>query len=358
MVPQLPAKESTACSAEKLLIWMGQVLKAATKANGDVPPASLAFDGGTKNSMINKVFLGCIPPTQLADMVFWKRLSFMDVPVMLFPFKLAHLDAKFPMVACNGPYHVSKRASLQALSGARKVMWGSIAVCYASMLKGGLSLKAFCCQDSQSDKQAAQRLNVCQAPRDFDDWGVRVHAFVIGLCQSGWASAAAFEQEDQQKNLLTCYYLVLLGAMFAQYKHARFWERHFLPGQTVKNLLALCGHGILGNLMDAGWADFRTELTIEKAFSEVKRPYRGVPNTKDAILGAHLHHLRQLKALRSKPSPLADASTPRTPLSMERTKVLGKQALQDACMFQALITLDGHTAEETLGELLVVLFCF
>lgn len=66
------------------------------------------------------------------------------------------------------------------------------------------------------------------------------------------------------------------------------WESKFLPAQAVKNMLALCGHGILGNLStDAGCTDFRTELPIEKAFSEVKRPFLGQPNTKDCILGTH-----------------------------------------------------------------------
>eukprot|EP00434_Breviolum_minutum_P032853 symbB.v1.2.029056.t1/scaffold3142.1/size62523/1 len=345
LVPQMPAKDTVSCSATKLLAWMGTLLREATKANGDLPPSSIAFDGGTKNSMLNKVLLGCIPRDDLLDYSFWHRLSFATVSAPMFPYKLCKVDGQHPLVGCNGPYHVAKRVSLQVLSGIRKVFWGSVGVCYASMLKGGLSLKAFACQDPQSDKQCAQRFNVAHACRDFDDFGVRLHSMIFGLCQSGWTSASAFTAEEQQKNLFSCFYLVLLNAMHQQGKNPQKWESKFLALQTIKNVLGLCGHGILGTLMDAGLADYRTEITIEKAFSEVKRNYRGMPNTKDCVLGTHLHHLRQLRSLQKKDASF-DPLPPIQPISMQRTQVLASEALKAACKLQSLITLTPLTAAE------------
>lgn len=345
MVPQMPANDSVACSAHKLLHWMGSLMKEATEANGDLPPSSLAFDGGTKNAMLNKVLLGCVLPKDLKEFPFWNKCSFESVPVPLFPFKLAKLEGKHPVVGSNGPWHITKRFSLHGLSGARKIWWGSVGVDYACSLLGGMSTKAFCCADPQSDRQAALRLNIGSFKKDWDDWGVRLHALVAGLFQSGWTSASVFTQEQQQHNLFSCYFLVLLNVMHQQSKGGR-WEDRFLPAQTVKNVLALCGHGILGNLMDAGFPDLRTEIPIERGFSEVKRPYRGMPTTKDCILGTHLHHLRQLRSLHKKPSPIKPVSPPRKPLTMARAEVLANDALSAACEFQRCITLRDTTAKE------------
>lgn len=352
MVPQAPAAETAACSSKALLYLMGFVMQGASRGNGDVPPASLAFDGGTKNSLLNKVLLGLVSRTDLLEYPFWPRLTLQPVNAPMFPYKLCLLDGKYAIVGCCGPYHVAKRFSVHALSGNRKVWWGSIPVCYAAMLAGGLAFKSFVCSDPQSDKQCAQRLCMAFVKGDFDDWGVRVHAVVCGLVQSGWASASAFSLEEQQTNLFTGYYLLLLNVMHQQQKTPGKWESKFLPAQTVKNMLSLCGHGILGNLSaDAGCADFRTELPIEIAFSEVKRPFRGQPNTKDCILGTHRHHLRQLKSLKQTPSPVPAPDPARLPLSEEKSKALARVALTSACKFQSLITLGKKSAEEWSKDL-------
>ena len=117
MMPQLPVKEEASSSAGKLLNFMGMVMKAATRANGDLPPSSIAFDGGTKNVMLHKVLLGLIPPHELSDFPFWHRLQFTSIEAPLFPFKLGKLDGVHPIVGSSGPYHVSKRFSLHAISG-------------------------------------------------------------------------------------------------------------------------------------------------------------------------------------------------------------------------------------------------
>ena len=346
MMPQLPVKEEARSSARKLLNFIGMVMKEATRSNGDLPPSSIAFDGGTKNVMLHKVLLGLVPPHELCDFPFWHRLQFTSIEAPLFPFKLGKLDGVHPIVGSSGPYHVSKRFSLHAISGIRKVCWGSISVCYAAMLKGGLAFKAFVCQDPQSDKQSSQRLNMQHACRDFDDWGVRIHAMIGGLFQSGWASASGFSQAQQQENLFTCYYIVLLQVMWQCEKGDGKWESKFLPSQTVKNVLGLCGHGILGNLMDAGFPDYRTELPIEQAFGEVKRPFRGSPNLKDCILGSHLHHLRQLRSLSKNPSPVPEPAALRQGLTKEHTVELAKHGFRSACIFQSLITITSKTPKE------------
>ena len=78
---------------------------------------------------------------------------------------------------------MGKRFTLHAISGIRKVQWGSVAVDFAASLLGGLSLRAFTCSNPQSDLQSSQRLNVIYCQEDWDDFGVRLHATIASLFQ-------------------------------------------------------------------------------------------------------------------------------------------------------------------------------
>lgn len=90
MVPSVPGKRPAA----SVFDLAGLVLSEATAGNDNLPPASMAYDGGTFNCMVNAALLGLLPPESLKGHVFWEDCSPSAIGgIPCFPFKLLILDS-------------------------------------------------------------------------------------------------------------------------------------------------------------------------------------------------------------------------------------------------------------------------
>ena len=263
---------------------MGIILEEATRANGGIPQCSISFDGGTKNASLFKVLLGLKEGSDLSALPFWSKCATLKICLPCFPFEQVRYLNKFIVVGNCGPFHVGKRFTLHAISGIRKVQWGSVAVDFAASLLGGLSLRAFTCSNPQSDLQSSQRLNVIYCQEDWDDFGVRLHATIASLFQSGTVAACGFTLKQQVENLQTCHYIMLLNWMNARVTYMRDWSQHFFPAQTIMGVLGICASGIIASLGDLGYADMRTEIPVERFFGQIKSHFRGTCGVKDKFL--------------------------------------------------------------------------
>ena len=88
MVPSVPGKRP----ASNLFHLAGAVLAAATAGNSNLPPASLAYDGGTFNCMVNAALLGLMPSESMQGSEFWKFCSPCSIGnIPCFPFRLLML---------------------------------------------------------------------------------------------------------------------------------------------------------------------------------------------------------------------------------------------------------------------------
>ena len=122
----------------------------------------------------------------------------------------------------------------------------------------------------------------CQ--EDWDDFGVRLHATIASLFQSGTVAACGFTLKQQVENLLTCHYIMLLNWMNARVTYMRDWSQHFFPAQTIMGVLGICASGIIASLGDLGYADMRTEIPVERFFGQIKSHFRGTCGVKDKFL--------------------------------------------------------------------------
>lgn len=91
MVPSVPGRRP----ASNILDLAGAVLAEATSANDNLPPASMAYDGGTFNCLVNAALLGVLKDVDMKGHAFWEHCQPSAIPgIPCFPFKLLMLDVR------------------------------------------------------------------------------------------------------------------------------------------------------------------------------------------------------------------------------------------------------------------------
>lgn len=89
MVPSLPGKRP----GSVMLNVAGMVLAELTAGNADLPPSSLAYDGGTFNSLVNAALLGLLSVESMKGHAFWEQCTPCSIGSLpCFPFRLLMLD--------------------------------------------------------------------------------------------------------------------------------------------------------------------------------------------------------------------------------------------------------------------------
>ena len=155
---------------------------------------------------------------------------------------------------------------------------------------GGLSSKSYAGTQRQSDKQAAQVLNMRHFREDWDAFGHVIFAYLEAILLSPWNCTDLYENIEQMLfNNLCGYYFVGMNIMVLQKEFGDDWTAHFLPLVTVQNTFSDVGHLVARCLFFPAQVPFllpkQRELAIEWHFGGVKSPYRGMPKYKDMIIG-------------------------------------------------------------------------
>lgn len=225
-----------------------------------------------------------------------------------------------------------KRYTLHLTSSCKVITFGAVSVQLVSLLKSGLSVKAYVHANPMSDKQAAYRLNPGFFGGSWQDPGPVICAVVLCLLLSGWQACRGFSREEQFLNVMSAYYLVLLGFSTARTKHGSNSSKHFWHITTVRNLLSLAGHAVLAHIYwdrEVPWMPrCREERICEHMYGEAKKPFRGSPSFKDALYGFQAHHAR----LHQKGVPTPQGESVEA-LGVDRASVLAERALGAACRF-------------------------
>ena len=163
--------------------------------------------------------------------------------------------------------------------------------------------------------------------------------YVASLISCAWSGSKAFSLKEATSNALLGYYILLVQTFAAFKKHGRHWSKHFLPAQTVRSMMDLCGHIVLASHFwpvdqDLGWnPSAREECSIERYFGRIKAHTRGNPSLKDCLYGATFEHAKNLRMSESLWGSFQCRIE--TPLGQEELQQMAEQALGDACVFQA-----------------------
>lgn len=252
----------------------------------------------------------------------------------------------------NDPFHIMKRYSHHLATGCRVVRMGAFMVNLTPLVRGGLSLRALSSDDVQSDRDYAKRMCGSYAQRCWDSYGALIAQFLNSLIISGTSACSKFSLRQGAANALMAYYLLLIMVREAQATGQSHWKEKFIPVQTTRNLLDLCGHIILASRhwpADLPWRPkSRAESCIEQYFGRVKAYSRGSPTIKDSLYGmasVHSSQLRQSDVLSAAQVPCQE------PLSAEELGALAEEALSNACEFQAWISRD-QTPDQVRESLL------
>ena len=317
-------------------------MKAVAQANGGLAPLAAAWDCGGANQLINAMYLGLLPTSVVRSLPFFSDATMEKIDIPCFTFRALFAKGGF-MSGCNDPNHVMKRYSHHLVTGCRHIRMGSYLVNLTPMIRQGLSLRALGCDDIQSDVDMARRMCSSYTPEAWDSFGIIIAQYINGLITSGWTACKSFTLREGCANVMTAYYLLLIMVKEAQGGGRGQFKEKFLPVQTTRNLLDLCGHLILAARHWPGSAPWlpvsRAEACIERWFGNVKGFTRGASTVKDAVYGqAHVHasQLRESDALMDLAAPCE------VPLTDGELQALANQALDDACDFQVWLMGDWH----------------
>ena len=321
-----------------------------------------------------------------------RRLNALDLPMWAYrglAFKTHFLSGN------NDSLHVLKRLTFH-FTGCRLCRIGSFYTNLTPMVSAGLSVRALACDDIQSDKDCARRLNSGYLPKSFSSVGCCLAQYLASLLGSAWNASDDFSMRESLSNSLLCYYALLMQCMLAMEVSKKDWSKHFIPVQTLRSCLDLVGHYVLSchhwprgegyhgisavfpcascmvyhvvscritlhhvvsccmTLYDAlgthcathelqfsrktahtgtPWRPkSREERTIEGGFGQIKAYSRGSPCIKDSIFGQYLVHCKQLRC-----SSAWDGWTGKCTeaVSADELAAIARQSLQDAAQLQA-----------------------
>ena len=122
----------------------------------------------------------------------------------------------------------------------RKVCWSGIWTELVGLVPSGLSVRAYCNTDAQSDKQAAQKLSPACLKGKWHEYGAVICGYIASLLSSAWAGARGFSLRQALLNNLLAFYFIALNVMHAVKIHGlQEWDKRFLPLSTVRCCLHL-----------------------------------------------------------------------------------------------------------------------
>lgn len=341
MLPRRPAKVSqVSChGALQTLREFATLIQQTTLSNSGIPPLCASWDGGGSNCLLNALYLGLLPKEVMEDLPFFSECQKRPLRLPHFIYKAIFWNETEFISASNDSWRVMKRYSHHLATGCRIVRMGALAVNLTPMIRAGLSVRALGSEDIQSDADSARRMCASYVPKSWSGFGCIVAQFLNSLIVSGWAASTAFSLRESLHNVLTGYYLLLIMTQEAQASGKSSWKGKFLPPQTIRGMLDLCGHFVLAA---RHWPEqmpwrprSREEHCIEGAFGVIKSFSKGSPTIKDGIYGTHHMHAKQLReADVLKPLEALDNLCEKA-VTAEELETIASQALEDACIFQA-----------------------
>lgn len=144
----------------------------------------------------------------------------------------------------NDSFHVLKRLTFH-FTGCRLCRIGSFYTNLTPMVSAGLSVLALACDDIQSDRDFARRLNSGYVPNTFSAVGCCLAQYLASLLGSAWNASDDFTMRESLSNSPLCYYALLMQCMLAMEISKKEWSKHFIPVQTLRSCLDLVGHYVL-----------------------------------------------------------------------------------------------------------------
>ena len=266
-----PVSRTVIGSSTRMLEILADVLAACTQSSGGLPPLGCAFDGSTANVKILKFFVGTLPRSE------WQEIPFLKDCVVHFPdykfWPFGHVShSGHLMVSFHGFWHLQKRLSLQYMSGARKVRFGSLFVDLASTLKQKLPVRAYVCQDAQSDMDAIMRLSPPFLTRTWTGLGRHVPGLVAALLASATSASLGFSKSEQALSAFGAFYVLLLRVVFNEDQKRPKCET--LHPTTVRHACALASCAVTACLTSHEARNLQ-ERCIEEFFARIKQPFRG-----------------------------------------------------------------------------------
>ena len=339
MIPRCPRKGSASESkagAAATLAEFGAVMLAATKANHGLPPSSGAMDGGGANSYINNCLLGVLPD-ELMHVPFFDQCQKQNLKIPAFPYKALFFQGKHFVGGNNDCCHIMKRLSFHIASGVRTPRWGDVFINLSWMTQGGLPVRSLATEDLQSDKDMAKRLNSFYVVPGWGGAGCLVAQFIFGLVTSSWTAARGVEFKEGLQNALVSYYAILIQTHQSMERYGRGFQKHWLPIQSIRNVLDLAAHIIIQSRhwpAETPWRpQSRQESAIEWHFGQAKTVTCGSPTVKDLLYGVYMVHGKHLRE-----SSIWDDFTRETiePVSAQELLSMAESALDGAASFQEL----------------------
>ena len=244
------------------------------------------------------------------------------------------------MSGANDCAHAVKRFTHHLATGGRTIRMGSYLVNLTPLVRSGLSVRALASDDVQSDKDGAKRWNPGFLEEAWDSYGILVSQFLAANIVSCWNGSSPFSLREGVMNVLFSYYALLLMHKDAQEeaKRLKLKTAQFLPIQTTRALLDLCGHFVLSaRYWEASlpWRPrSRQEQCAEHYFGRAKAYNRGNPSVKDAVYGMQALHANELKTIEQGGLDGLEACY-ETPVTVDELEKMAGQALNEACTMQA-----------------------
>ena len=350
----MPRRQGQA-SAWEMANLVGQFLRSATIANGDIPPLGVSYDACTANSAVSAAFVGLMPEADMSKLAFFDqcRIQLPCSEIKFWPYgqlvwEGSSGEGNFPMLSFQDGWHIQKRVSLQSCSGVKMLCHGAVWTCLSGQMRQGIGSKTHSCSDTQSDRQAVARLSPCFTPRSWDSMGCNLHAFFGGLVAAISSASPGFSRLQLCVNALTLHYFLLLHCMVNKERFQSQWQSFSLALATVRSCGALCA-ATLASSFTTHEPRLLQELPIEFHFGRLKRHSPGSPSVKDLLYGMMLESTKQEQQLRSMDISALDqkqTTQSREPLTETQLKEAGKVALSSALQFQAFLMRD--TSVESL----------
>ena len=107
---------------------VGQLLESFEKAGRKALPVSVAYDGGTSNSLLNAVLLGLVDQDEMSDYPFFRSVSVARPNLKMFPLGVLRSKSKQYISGSNDSFHCLKAFTLHHNSASRTVFYGLFAV--------------------------------------------------------------------------------------------------------------------------------------------------------------------------------------------------------------------------------------
>ena len=215
----LPRKQGCS-SAEEMLQVAARFLAACASSNNQIPPVGVSFDGATNNTAVNKIFLGLVPEQEMLRLPFfeWCELQKLPREVSFWPFaqllyRPEGKDTTWPMSSFLDGWHLQKRFSLQASSGARILVHGAVWTCLTGQMRCGVGARTHSCSDPQSDRQSVCRLSPAFTPRSWECAGAHIHQMLGALIAAVSTASVGFDKAAICENSFALHYLTVLHVM-------------------------------------------------------------------------------------------------------------------------------------------------